>query len=81
MSDQDAAKQIELVEVLTSVLDTQRQTNETLMRLADMLRDVATKALPALHAEQREMANAMQQFHAQMVKLTQLIEAQSAVRH
>jgi hypothetical protein len=48
----------------------------------ELLGDVMTEALPALHAEQRDMneqqrhmSSAMQQFHAQMVKLTALVDA------
>ena len=46
--------------------------------MADLLRDVVTKALPALQAELSRIGNGITAFHGQLVKLTALIEGKGA---
>jgi hypothetical protein len=72
---QDAGK------LAKELLDVIKSLSVQQLDIVELLRDVMTKALPALHAEQRDMneqqrhmSSVMEQFHAQMVKLTALVE-------
>ena len=73
MSDQPDNAQIQIIAAITVL---RSDMMERIYRLEELLREAVTKALPALHEEQRnmneqqrEMRSAMQQFQQQLVKI------------
>jgi hypothetical protein len=66
MSDRDTAAAKQLFEKMNALSNSQT-------KMLAMFNEV----LPALLAEQREMRSAVQQLHAQLLKLTAMIEGRS----
>jgi hypothetical protein len=73
MVDQEAAEKQAAIELVAAI----KAISVRQAEIAGLLRDMIQIALPALHAEQRDMRDAMEQFRQQMVQLTAMIEGRA----